>query len=174
MTRSVQGEQADGGPYARLKELGIVLMTPRTPVANYVTAVQEGALVYLSGQGPVEANGIRHTGKVGAGVTEEDAYGHARITAVNLMAVMHTFLGSLERVRRIVKVLGMVNAAPTFTNHPRVINGCSDILVSVFGDEIGRHARSAIGVGSLPGQITVEIEMIVAVHTHQPGRFASP
>jgi enamine deaminase RidA (YjgF/YER057c/UK114 family) len=169
----LHGEPVEGGPYARLHELGIVLMTPRPPIGNYVAAVQEGTLVYISGQGPVEADGIRHTGKVGDGVTEEDAYRHARTTAINLLSVMHAFLGSLTRVRRIVKVLGMVNAAPTFTNHPQVINGCSDLLVSVFGIEIGRHARSAIGVGSLPGQITVEIEMIVALHAPEPERFAS-
>jgi enamine deaminase RidA (YjgF/YER057c/UK114 family) len=101
---------------------------------------------------------------VGATVSVEEAYQHARFTGISLLAVLHESLGTLVRVRRIVKLSGMVNAAADFAEHPRVINGCSDLLVEVFGQDIGRHARSAIGVGSLPGQITVEIELIVAVH----------
>jgi enamine deaminase RidA (YjgF/YER057c/UK114 family) len=150
-------------PYARLKAMGIELPPPPAPVANFVTAVREDNLLFLSGQGPLEASGLEHHGKVGEDVTVEEAYWHARITAVNLLAVIHDTLGSLDRVRRIVKVFGMVNAAPLFTDHPKVINGCSDLFIEVFGETIGRHARSAVGMGSLPGQITVEIEAIIAV-----------
>ena len=149
-------------PAERLRKLGIVLPAPPAPIANFVPCVQEGTLLFLSGQGPVEANGDRHTGKVGGGVSIDDAYAHARLTAINLLAVMQAELGDLGRVKRIVKVLGMVNAVPDFTEHPRIINGCSDLFFDVFG-EAGRHARSAVGMGSLPGNITVEIEAIVAV-----------
>ena len=103
-----------------------------------------------------------HIGKVGAEVSVEDAYTHARQTGLNLLAVAHMALGDLGRVRRVVKLLGMVNGAPTFGDHPKVINGCSDLLVNVFGD-VGRHARSAVGMGSLPGNMTVEIEAILQV-----------
>lgn len=151
------------GPYERLSALGIVLPESPLPVANFVPAVRTGNLLFLSGQGPVAPGGARHVGKVGATVSVDEAYQHARLTTVNLLAVMHEALGSLSRVTRIVKVLGMVNATTEFVEHPRVINGCSDLLVGVFGDEIGRHARSAVGMGSLPGQITVEIELIAAV-----------
>jgi enamine deaminase RidA (YjgF/YER057c/UK114 family) len=143
--------------------LGIVLPAAPPPVANFVPAVQTGNLLFLSGQGPVLPGRVRHIGKVGSEVSVEEAYQHARLTTVNLLAVMHEALGSLQRVTRIVKVLGMVNATPDFTEHPRVINGCSDLLVAVFGESIGRHARSAVGMGSLPAQITVEIELIAAV-----------
>lgn len=149
-------------PYDRLKALGITLPEAPPPIANFVTHVQEGNLLFLSGQGPSEA-GIRlHTGKVGAGVTVEQAYAHARLTGINLIAVMHAALGDLARVRRVVKLFGMVNAAPDFADHPAVINGCSDLMVAVFGPQ-GVHARSAVGQGSLPGQITVEIEAVVAI-----------
>ncbi len=117
--------------------------------------------MYLSGQGPIEADGTVHTGKVGAGVAIEDARRHARLVGINLLAVMHTALGDLGRVRRVVKLFGMVNAAPEFEQHPEVINGCSDLLVKVFG-LAGRHARSAVGLASLPMGITVEIEAIVS------------
>jgi enamine deaminase RidA (YjgF/YER057c/UK114 family) len=149
-------------PYRRLSELGIALPPAPPPVANFVTHVREGSLLYLSGQGPREADGRLHTGKVGAAVAAADAYAHARLTGINLLAVMHEALGDLGRVRRVVKLLGMVNADPDFADHPTVINGCSDLLIEVFGEK-GRHARSAVGFGSLPGRITVEIEAIVAV-----------
>jgi len=151
-------------PYDRLKELGIVLPRAPAPVANFVPAVRAGDLLFLSGQGPVTPEKVRCVGKVGATVTVEEAYQHARLTTINLLAVMHETLGSLSRVSRIVKVLGMVNATAEFAEHPRVINGCSDLLVAVFGDDIGRHARSAVGMSSLPGQITVEIELVAAVN----------
>jgi enamine deaminase RidA (YjgF/YER057c/UK114 family) len=149
-------------PYERLKELGIALPKPPSPIANFVTHVQEGSLLFLSGQGPQEASGYLHTGKVGLDVDAEEAYEHARLTGINLLAVMQDALGDLSRVKRVVKLLGMVNAAPDFGEHPRVINGCSDLMMAVFG-EAGRHARSAVGFGSLPNNITVEIEAIIAV-----------
>lgn len=149
-------------PYDRLKALGITLPAAPAPIANFVTHVQEGNLLFLSGQGPTEAGGGKHTGKVGADVTIEQAYAHARLTGINLIAVMHAALGDLSRVRRVVKLFGMVNAAPDFADHPAVINGCSDLMVEVFG-AAGAHARSAIGQGSLPGRITVEIEAVIAI-----------
>ncbi|WP_262273169.1 MULTISPECIES: RidA family protein [Microvirga] len=149
-------------PYERLKELGIALPKAPNPIANFVTHVQEGNLLFLSGQGPQEANGYLHTGKVGLDVGADEAYEHARLTGINLLAVMQDALGDLSRVKRVVKLLGMVNAAPDFGEHPKVINGCSDLMMAVFG-EAGRHARSAVGFGSLPNNITVEIEAIVAI-----------
>jgi enamine deaminase RidA (YjgF/YER057c/UK114 family) len=142
----------------RLRELGIELLPVTPPVANYVNAVRTGNLLFLAGKGP--AGGA--TGVVGRDVTVEQAYQYARSTGLALIAVMKDELGSLERVKRIVKVLGMVNAVPGFTDQPKVINGCSDVFVEVFGDR-GRHARSAVGMGSLPNNIPVEIECIVEV-----------
>ena len=149
-------------PYARLSALGLVLPPVPKPIGNFTPYVQEGAMLHLSGQGPTYEDGRLHSGKVGADVSIEEAYQHARLTGLNLLAVLHGALGDLSRVRRIVKVLGMVNATPDFGDHPAVINGCSDLFVAVFGDA-GRHARSAVGFSSLPRQITVEIEAIVAV-----------
>ncbi len=146
----------------RLKELGIELPPVTGPAANYVNAVRAGDLLFLAGQGPYLPDGTMHTGTVGVDVTVEEAYAHARLTALHLIAVLKAELGDLDRVRRVVKVLGMVNAPPGFTRQPEVINGCSDLLVEVFGDR-GRHARSAVGMGSLPRNITVEIEAIVEV-----------
>ena len=164
---SQMSEKASTGPehptpYQRLATLGIELPPAPKPVANFVTHVREGSLLFLSGQGPREADGFLHTGKVGRDVTAEEAYAHARLTAVNLIAVLHEALGDLSRVRRIVKLLGMVNADGEFAEHPKVIDGCSDLFLEVFGDA-GQHARSAIGFASLPGRITVEIEAVVAV-----------
>lgn len=142
---------------ARLEELGIELPSVREPMGSYVPAVRTGNLLFLSGNGPSTSRG-----KVGAEVSVEEAYAAARETGLNLLAVMKAELGSLDRVSRIVKVFGMVNAAPDFGQQPQVINGCSDLFVEVFG-EAGRHARSAVGMGSLPVQITVEIECIVEI-----------
>ena len=141
----------------RLQELGIEL--PPVPAAggNYVHAVRTGNLLFLAGKGPGKS-----TGKVGEGVSTEKAYEDARTVGLNLLAVLKDELGDLDRVTQFVKVLGMVNAAADFGAHPQVINGCSDLFVEVFGDK-GRHARSAVGMGSLPGQITVEIECIVDI-----------
>jgi len=150
-------------PYERLKDLGISLPKSPRPIANFVPHVQEGNLLFLSGQGPQEAGGYLHTGKVGLDVTSDEAYEHARLTGINLLAVMQEALGNLSRVKRIVKLLGMVNAAPDFREHPKVINGCSDLMMAVFG-EAGRHARSAVGLGSLPNNITVEIEAVIAIN----------
>ncbi|MDV4158592.1 MULTISPECIES: RidA family protein [Rhizobium] len=155
--------KVENSPYERLAALGIALPPPPPPIANFVTHVIEGNMLYLSGQGPREADGFMHAGKVGGGVSVEAAYGHARLTGINLLAVMQDALGDLSRVKRVVKLLGMVNAVPDFEDHPSVINGCSDLLIEVFG-QAGEHARSAVGFGSLPGNITVEIEAIVALH----------
>lgn len=146
----------------RLAELGITLPQAQSPVANYVGAVETGNLLFLSGRGPVLPGGGMATGTVGSDVTVAEAYGHARLVGLQLIATMKDALGDLDRVARIVKVLGMVNGAPGFGQQPAVINGCSDLLVEVFGDK-GRHARSAVGMGSLPNRITVEIEAILLV-----------
>ncbi|MFO1038318.1 MAG: RidA family protein [Geminicoccaceae bacterium] len=146
----------------RLAERGIELPSLSAPVATYVNAVRTGNLLFLSGKGPTRPEGGQHTGKVGGGVSIEEAYAHARLTGLQLIAAMKAELGDLDKVKRIVKVLGMVNATPEFGDHPKVINGCSDLFVEVF-EERGRHARSAVGMGSLPNQITVEIEAIVEV-----------
>jgi enamine deaminase RidA (YjgF/YER057c/UK114 family) len=147
----------------RLKELKIDLGPVSAPVANYVNAVRTGNLLYLAGKGPRPGpDGRRPKGKVGRDYTVEEAYQHARSVGLDLLAVMRDELGSLDRVKRVVKVLGMVNAGPEFEDHPKVINGCSDLFVQVLGEK-GKHARSAVGMGSLPMQIPVEIEVIVEV-----------
>ncbi len=162
MTSSELLKHKEDTPYTRLSALGITLPEAPPPIANFVTHVQEGKLLFLSGQGPTEADGRLHTGKVGADVSVDQAYQHARLTGINLIAVMHAALGDLRRVRRVVKLFGMVNATPDFADHPSVINGCSDLLIDVF-QEAGIHARSAVGHGSLPGRITVEIEAVIAI-----------
>jgi enamine deaminase RidA (YjgF/YER057c/UK114 family) len=146
----------------RLKELKLDLGAVSAPVANYVNAVRTGSLLFLAGKGPRNVDGKRPSGKVGREFTAEQAYQHARSVGLDLLAVMRAELGSLDRVKRVVKVLGMVNAVPEFQDHPRVINGCSDLFVEVFGER-GKHARSAVGMGSLPMGIPVEIECIVEV-----------
>jgi enamine deaminase RidA (YjgF/YER057c/UK114 family) len=152
----------------RLLAAGIVVPAARAPIANFVGGVREGELLFLSGQGPVTSEG-RKTGKVGRDVSGDEAYAHARIAGLNLLSQMRAILGSLDHVARIVKVLGMVNAADDFIGHPAVIDGCSDLLIEVFGEQ-GRHARSAVGVSSLPGGISVEVEAVVAV---RPGDLMS-
>jgi enamine deaminase RidA (YjgF/YER057c/UK114 family) len=150
-------------PEQRLRELKIDLGQVSSPVANYVNAVRTGNLLFLSGKGPrTGADGKRPQGKVGREYTVEQAYQHARSVGVDLLAVMKAELGSLARVKRVVKVLGMVNSVPEFEDPPKVINGCSDLFVEVFGDR-GRHARSAVGMAALPMGIPVEIECIVEV-----------
>ena len=147
----------------RLKELKIDLGPVSAPVANYVNAVRTGNLLYLAGKGPrPDASGKRAQGKVGREFTAEEGYQHARSVGLDLLAVMRHELGSLDKVKRVVKVLGMVNAVPEFADHPQVINGCSDLFVEVLGER-GKHARSAVGMGSLPMGIPVEIECIVEV-----------
>jgi enamine deaminase RidA (YjgF/YER057c/UK114 family) len=146
---------------ARLKELGLVLPKLPRPVANYVPYRLAGNLLFLSGQGPSE-NGVSLTGKLGAEISVEEGYRRARLIGLGLLAATRDALGSLDRVDFIVKLLGMVNAVPNFNDSPKVINGCSDLFVEIFG-EAGRHARSAVGNVMLPNQISVEIEGIVAV-----------
>lgn len=146
----------------RLAELGLVLPEIPKPIANYVPYVRLGLVVYLSGQGPRRREGGMHTGKVGGDVSVEEAYQHARVVGLQLLAALREAAGGLDRVARIVKLFGMVNAVPEFGQHPRVINGCSDLFVEVLGER-GRHARSAVGMGSLPENITVEIEAIAAL-----------
>ncbi len=147
----------------RLKELGIDLPKATAPAANYVNAVLTGSLLFLAGKGPYRPDGTLHTGIVGQEVSVEEAYQHARLTGLHLISTMQAELGDLDRVVRIVKVLGMVNAVPGFGQQPEIINGCSDLFVEVFGDK-GRHARSAVGMGSLPRNITVEIEAVIEVN----------
>ncbi|MBS0525380.1 MAG: RidA family protein [Proteobacteria bacterium] len=146
----------------RLKELGFELAPASGPLANYVNAVRTGNLLYLAGKGPGLPGQPMPSGKVGRDFTIEQGYEYARQTGFNLIAVMKAELGDLDKVTRIVKVLGMVNATPEFGHQPEVINGCSDLFVEVFGDR-GKHARSAVGMGSLPRGIPVEIEVIVEV-----------
>ncbi len=147
---------------ARLKELGIDLPPAITPVANYVPAVVTGNLVFLSGHGPVKEDGTLVTGKVGADLTVEEGYETARLIAMGLLGSLKAQIGDLDRVKRIVKLLGLVNCTAEFSDQPKVINGASDFLVEVFGEK-GKHARSAVGTNALPMNISVEIEMIVEV-----------
>jgi enamine deaminase RidA (YjgF/YER057c/UK114 family) len=149
-------------PEARLKDLGITLSEPSSPVANYVNTVLTGNLLYLSGKGPLQDNGEYIQGKVGEDLTIEEGYQAARITGINLISALKSAVGDLKKVKQIVRVTGMVNAASDFTEHPKVVNGCSDLLVEVFGER-GKHTRAAVGMGSLPSNIAVEIDMIVEV-----------
>jgi enamine deaminase RidA (YjgF/YER057c/UK114 family) len=144
----------------KIKELGLDLSQPAAPIANYVSAVSTGRLVFLSGKGPNQDDGTMIRGKVGRDLDVDEGYEAARLVGIQLLAGLREHIGSLDKVNRIVKLLGMVNCTPDFEDQPKVINGCSDLLVSVFGDN-GKHARSAVGLGSLPSQIPVEIEMIV-------------
>lgn len=149
-------------PYERLQASGLSLLTPATPIGTYVPFKLSGNMLYISGQGPRQADGRLMTGKVGRDLGVDEAYEHARLTGLNLLSVAHRALGDLGRVAQVVKLFGMVNATPDFHDHPAVINGCSDLLEKVFGT-IGHHARSAVGMGSLPGNISVEIEAIFEV-----------
>ena len=148
---------------ARLEELGIELPGEPPPIANYVPGVRVGNLIFLSGLGPAaRADGTTPSGKVGRDLTQEEGYEAARLTGINILARMRGEAGSLNNVKRVVKLLGMVNCDPEFNQQPAVINGCSDLFVEVFGDA-GRHARSAVGMASLPNDIPVEIEVIIEV-----------
>ena len=152
------------GAEARLKELNITLPSPATPMANYVGAVRTGNLLFVAGHGPIrhEGKGMAR-GKLGRDLTVDEGYQVAREVGLNLLATVRANLGSLDRVKRIVKVLGMVRSAEGFGDQPKVINGFSDLMVEVFGEAIGKHARSAVGMAELPVGIPVEIEMIVEV-----------
>jgi enamine deaminase RidA (YjgF/YER057c/UK114 family) len=143
----------------RLKELGITLPEPATPIATYVRYYQTGNLLFISGTGP--SAGAK-PGKLGRELTIEEGYEVARDVGLSIIATAQEALGDLDRVKRVVKLLGMVNSMPDFTDQPKVINGCSDLMVEVFG-EAGRHTRSAVGFAALPGNIAVEIECMMEV-----------
>jgi len=147
----------------KLSDLGIVLTTPSKPMANYVKTVRTGKLIYLSGHGPVKADGSNVTGKLGADMNIEQGYEAAKLTGISLLSSLKAEIGDLNKVKRVVKVLGMVNCTDNFIDQPKVINGFSDLMVAVFGEN-GKHARSAVGMNQLPGNIAVEIEMIVEVY----------
>jgi enamine deaminase RidA (YjgF/YER057c/UK114 family) len=149
-------------PEAKLAAMGLTLPEIPMPMANYVSFKRDGRTLYLSGQGPRRSDGSMATGKVGRDVTTEQAYEHAKLVGLGLLAAAKAAAGELSKVE-VLKVLGMVNAVPEFTDQPKVINGCSDLFVAVLGER-GRHARSAVGMGSLPLQITVEIEAIMLIH----------
>src|SRR3954462_3224136 len=150
------------GAEARLAELKLELPPAPKPVATYVTAVKQGDLLYVSGHGPLRPDGTLIVGKVGADMDVAGGHAAARQTGLAILATVRSHLGSLDKVTRLVKVLGMVNCTPEFGEQPKVINGFSDLMVEVFGDS-GRGARSAVGMGSLPAQIAVEIEAIFQV-----------
>jgi enamine deaminase RidA (YjgF/YER057c/UK114 family) len=146
---------------ARLLELGITLNEPSQPVGNYVNSVRTGNLIYMAGLGPLGPNGYI-IGKLGQDLSIEEGYDAARYTAISQLTALKAEIGDLNKVKRIVKVFGMVNSTPTFTQQPAVINGFSDLMVAVFGDR-GRHARAAVGMVALPMNICVEVEMIVEI-----------
>jgi enamine deaminase RidA (YjgF/YER057c/UK114 family) len=149
-------------PEQRLEKLGIVLPEPPIPVANYVPWRFAGPLLFLSGQGPKLPDGSYSMGRLGLTTDVAQGYADARLTGLQLLAVAKAALGELSRIEAVVKLLGMVNAEADFSDHPKVINGCSDLFVEVLG-EAGKHARSAVGMGSLPNRITVEIEAILLI-----------
>ena len=150
-------------PERRLAELGLELPPAPKPMGTYVPAVQVGNLLFLSGLGPRRADGTMIQGKVGADLTIEQGREAARLVALNMLVNIRAALGSLDRVERVVKTLGMVNSAPDFDQHPKVIDGFADLFVEVFGPERGRGARSAVGMAALPNRIAVEVETIVQV-----------
>ncbi len=149
-------------PTQRLDRLGLTLPPPSEPIGNYVPWRLAGNMLFLSGVGPRHSNGIVTFGKVGQALTIDQGYEAAKLCGLNLIVNMRAALGSLDRVDTILKVFGMVNAAPNFIEHPKIIDGCTDLFVAVFGDN-GRPARSAVGMGSLPRNISVEIEAVVLV-----------
>jgi enamine deaminase RidA (YjgF/YER057c/UK114 family) len=146
----------------KLKDLGVELIAPTKPMANYVKAVRVGNMIFLAGHGPTKADGTNITGKVGKDLTLEQGVDAARTTAISLISTLQGELGDLNKVKRIVKVNGFVNCHSDFTDQPKVINGCSDLLVAVFGEK-GKHARTSVGTNVLPANIAVEIEMVVEV-----------
>ena len=150
------------GAEARLVELKLELPPAPKPVATYVTAIRHGDLVYVSGHGPYRADGTLIIGKLGADMDVAGGQAAARQTGLAILATMRAYLGSLDKVARLIKSLGMVNATPEFTDHPKVINGYSDLMKEVFGDA-GVGTRSAVGMGGLPAGIAVEIEAIFQV-----------
>lgn len=155
-------EGTNMGAEARLRELGITLREPAKPIANYIPAVRAGILLFLAGHGPLRDGKATARGKLGKDLSVEEGYKVAREVGLHLLASARAALGSLDKVKRVVKVLGMVASAEGFTDQPKVINGFSDLMVEVFGEN-GRHARSAVGMAELPLGIPVEIEMILEV-----------
>ena len=147
----------------KLKDLNIVLLAITEPIANYSHITQAGKILYLAGKGPKTNSGEYIKGKLGADLTVEEGYEAAKAVGIQQLAVLQSHLGDLNKVKQILKVTGMVNATDNFENHPEVINGFSDLMVEVFGDR-GKHARAAVGMGSLPRNICVEIDMIVEVY----------
>lgn len=150
-------------PAENLQKLGIVLPKPTSPIANYVKYVQSGNLLFLSGHGPSKADGTYMIGKLGTDLTVAQGVEAAKLTGINLLATLQAAVGDLNKVKRIVKVLGFVNGNNDFADQPKVMNGFSDLMVAVFGDK-GKHARSAIGTNSLPNNMAVEIEMVVELY----------
>lgn len=153
----------DASPEARLRELGIELPDPAPPVANYVGAVRVGDLLFVSGHGPYQNGEYVYLGKLGRELNVAAGQAAARIVMINFLASVKAELGTLDKVERVVKLLVMVNSAPDFGDQPQVANGASDLLVEIFGEERGKHARSAVGMGALPMQISVEIEGVLQV-----------
>ena len=149
-------------PEKQLQEMGIVLGEVKAPVANYVKAVQTGNLLFLSGHIPDEVAGKKTRGKVGSALTVDEAKEAARLTGIALLTTLKAYVGDLNRVKRVVKVMGLVNCVDGFGQQPAVMNGCSNLLVDIFGDK-GKHARTSVGVNALPNNIAVEIEMVVEV-----------
>jgi enamine deaminase RidA (YjgF/YER057c/UK114 family) len=147
----------------RLKEQKIELLKPTNPLGSYVKAVRVGNLIYLAGHGPTKPDGTNISGKVGKEITTEQGFMAARQAGIALLSTLKAEIGDLNKVKRIVKVLGMVNCTDTYTEHPQVMNGFSDLMLSLFGEK-GLHARSSIGVNSLPGNMAVEVEMIVEIN----------
>lgn len=163
LSRQAVADEPAGRIEKRLRELGIELPAPPQPVAVYVPAVRVGNTLYTSGHGPRQPDGRSILGKVGGDLTLEQGREAARLVGLNVLSTVHATLGSLDHVVRLVKVLGMVNCTPDFTQQPQVINGFSELIVEVFGETAGKGARSAVGMGSLPGNIAVEIEAVFEV-----------
>lgn len=148
---------------ARVKELNLILPPAPKPAGVYKPVVIVGNLAYVSGHGPLKADGSMHTGRVGSEVDQQAGYDAARQTGLAILATLRAALGSLDRVKRVIKTLGMVNSTADFRQHPAVINGFSELFADVFGADHGVGARSAVGMGSLPGNITTEVEVIVEI-----------
>lgn len=153
---------AQQSPEQKMTVMGLQLPAMSKPMANYVRYVQTGNLIFLAGHGPTRTDGSQITGKLGKDMSIEQGYDAAKVTALNLLATLKEAVGDLSKVKRIVKVNGYVNSTPEFIDHPKVINGCSDLLVALFGEK-GKHARAAMGMVALPSNIAVEIEMVVEV-----------
>ena len=156
---------ANFDPETKLKELGIELITPSNPVANYVNTVRSGNLLFISGKGPLKKDGGYIKGKLGYDLSIDQGYDAARATGINLISTIKSAIGDLRNVKQIIRVNGMVNSASNFTDQPKVINGCSDLLVEVFGDR-GKHTRVALGMNSLPMNIAVEIDIILEIENY--------